>query len=80
MTGTQQIPILHVCDLDESESIESITDEKLSQFCSTDKSESGSVIADESSTEESEPESVHKRINRNKENMQLMKQNMRNLQ
>ena len=34
---------------------------------SIDESESESVIIDESSTEESEPESVHKSINKNKE-------------
>ena len=37
------------------------------QVYSTDKSESESVIFDESSTEESKSESVHKNINTNKE-------------
>ena len=54
MTGIQQIPISHICDLDESESKEFLTDKKLVQVCSTDESESESVIVDESSTEESE--------------------------
>ena len=62
MTGTQQIPILHIFDLDKSESKENIADKNLSQVCSTDEDKSESVIADESSTEESEAESVHKGI------------------
>ena len=37
------------------------------QFCYTDKDESESVVVDESSTEESESGSVHKRIKKNKE-------------
>ena len=69
MTGKQQIPILHVCDSKKSESKEIIVDENLSQIYSTEESRSESAIVDESSTEESEPESVHKSINTNKENM-----------
>ena len=49
----QQIPILHLCDLDESESKELPAEENLSQVYSTDEGESESVITDESSTEES---------------------------
>ena len=64
MTGMQQIPISHICSTDESKSKGFLTDEKLSQVCSTDEGESESVIVDESSTEESESESVHKNINR----------------
>ena len=67
MTGTQHIPILKVCDLEESESRDILVDENLSQVCSTDKGESESVIFDESYTEESESESVHKSVNKNEE-------------
>ena len=66
ITGTQQIPISHVCDLDEWKSKEIITDKNLSQFCFTNESKSESVIVDEISTNESESESVHKSINTNK--------------
>ena len=54
MTVMQQIPISHVCGLDESKSKGIIADKNLSQVCSTEKSESDSVIFDESSTEERE--------------------------
>ena len=37
MAGTQQIPILQICDSGKSESNVTITDENLSQVCSTDK-------------------------------------------
>ena len=40
---------------------------KLSQVYSKDESEPESIIVDESSTEDSESESVHKSINKNKE-------------
>ena len=63
MTGTQQIPILQVCDSDESKSKGIITDKNLSQVCSTDKSESEIVIINESSTDDSESEIVQKSIN-----------------
>ena len=36
MAGTQQIPILQICDSGKSESNVTITDENLSQVCSTD--------------------------------------------
>ena len=67
MTGTQNIPISHVCDLEERESKGIIADENLSQVFSIDKSESESFIVDESSMEEIKLESVHKSINTNKE-------------
>ena len=79
MTGTQNIPILRVCDLDEIISKDIIADENLSQICSMDESESESVISDESYMEEIKSESVHKIINKIRKNMQLMKQKMRNL-
>ena len=41
-------------------------DENLLQACSTDKGESEGIIIDVSSTEESESESVHKIINKEK--------------
>ena len=41
-------------------------DENLLQACSTDKGESEGIIIDVSSTEESESESVHKSINKEK--------------
>ena len=52
ITGTQHILISHVCDLDESESKMTLVVEKSSQFCSTEESESESVIVNESYTEE----------------------------
>ena len=79
MSGTQQIQILHICSSDESKSKGIIMDEKLSQLCSTDEREPERVVFNKSYTEEIKPESVHKIINTNKENMQLMKQRMKNL-
>ena len=67
MTVTQQILITQICDLYESESKGILVEENLLQVCSMDESESERVIVDESSTEESEPESLHKSINTNKE-------------
>ena len=34
MTGTKQIPILHVCSMDESKPEEFLSDENVSQVCS----------------------------------------------
>ena len=51
ISGTQYIPISHVCDLDKSKSKRIIADGNLSQVCSTDKSEQEIVIVDESSME-----------------------------
>ena len=70
LTVIKHIPILHVCDLEKSESKGILADENLLQVCSADKSKSKSVNADESSTKESESESVHKSINtkKNKKN------------
>ena len=42
-------------------------EKKLLQVCSTDGDESKSIIVDESSTEVSEPECVHKNINKEKD-------------
>ena len=56
MTGTQQIMILHVCDLYESESKYFFADKNLLQVFSTSNSESEIVI-------ESKSQSVHKSIN-----------------
>ena len=67
MTGTPQIPILHICSLDDSKSKGIIAGKKISQVCSTDKSRPEIVITNESSMEESESESFHKSINKNKE-------------
>ena len=64
--GTQHILILHVCDSDESWSKWIPVNAILLQVYSTDKSVSESVIVDESSTEESKSESIHKSINTNK--------------
>ena len=66
MTGTKQIPISHVFNLDKSKSKGIIADKNLLQVCSTDESESESVIFNESSTEESKSESVYKIINTNR--------------
>ena len=67
ITGTQQIQISHVCDLDKSKPKRIISNEKLLQGCYTDNIESEIVIANEGSTEESKSESVQKSINTNKE-------------
>ena len=67
ITGTQKIPISHVCDSNDSESKRIIVDENLLKVCSTDEKESESVIIDEGSMEKSESESVHNSINTNKE-------------
>ena len=79
VTGTQQIPISHVCDSDESKSKGITVDENLLRVCSTDESKSEIVIVDENSTEESESESICKSIKKTRENMQVMKHRMRNL-
>ena len=60
MTGMQHIPILYVCESYESKSKEIIRDKKILLLCFMDKNESESVTINESSTEESESESVHK--------------------
>ena len=67
MTGTQQIPISHVCDSDERKSKGIIVEKNLLQVCYTDNIKPESVIFDESSTEESKSETFHKSINTNKE-------------
>ena len=64
ITGSQQIPISHVCDSNDSKSKRVIVDKNVLQVCSTDESESESVIIDEGSTEKSKSESVHKIINK----------------
>ena len=66
MTDTQHIPISHVCDSDKRKSKGIIVDKNLLKVCSTDESKSEIVIVDESSTEESESEIVHKSIIKNK--------------
>ena len=45
MTATKQIPILHVCSMDEIELKEFLVNETLLQICSTDKYESKVIIA-----------------------------------
>ena len=54
ITGTKQIPILHVCSTDDSELEEFLVDKNLSQICYTEKYESIVFIIDERSTEEDE--------------------------
>ena len=71
MDVTQQIPILHVCDLGERISKTILAKKNWSQVCSTDKRESESIIVAESSREEIEPESPHKSINTNKEKYEI---------
>ena len=79
-TGTQHIPISHVCDSDKSESKEILADETLLKVCYTDESESENITANESSTEESESESVRKSINTNIEKYAIDEtEHMRNL-
>ena len=67
ITGTEQIPISHICDSDERASKRIIVDENLSQVCSTNEGDPESVIVDENSMEDSKSKSVHKIINTNKE-------------
>ena len=67
MTDTQQIFISHVFDSDKSKSKGIIADKNSSQVCYTDGSKSEIIIVDESYTEESESEIVHKSISINKE-------------
>ena len=67
MYGKKQIPILHVCYIDESESEEFLVDENSLQVCSTDTDESKMIIANESYTEESESECVHKNTKKEKD-------------
>ena len=70
--------ILHVCSTDDSESEDFLLEKTVSQFCSTDKDKSKGIIINESSTEESESECVHK--NTNHEKTHRMRQSMRILQ
>ena len=67
MTGTKQIPISHVFPTDDSESEDFLVEKTLSHICSAYKDESNIIIINESSTEESESECVHKNINREKD-------------
>ena len=62
MADMKQIPILHVCYVEESELKELLVNKNISQICSTDKDKSKGIIFDECSTEEEESESVHKNI------------------
>ena len=62
ITGTQQILIYQVWDLDKSESKGIIADKNLLQVFSMDERESESVINNEISTEKSESESIYKSI------------------
>ena len=62
----QNIPTSHACSLDERKYKGITADKNLPQVYYTDKSESESVIINESSTEDSKSESVHKSINTNK--------------
>ena len=71
MTDTQQIPISHICDSDESKSKGIITDKNLLQVCYTDESKSERVIVNKSSTEESKSEIFQKVSTQIKKNMQL---------
>ena len=71
MTDTQQIPISHVCDLHKSKSKDIIADENLSQVCYTERNKSEIIIVNESSTDESESEIIHKSTNTNKEKNEI---------
>ena len=54
MNATKQIPILHLCSMEESELKEFLVYKNLLQVCSTDEDEPKGIIVDESSTEEGE--------------------------
>ena len=62
-TGTQQIPIFHVFNLDDIKSKDILSNENLLQVYSTDEGKSESVIIGESFMKESESENLHKSIN-----------------
>ena len=64
---TQKIPNSRVCSMQDGKSKRTKADKSKLNVCSTDKSESKSVIVNESSTEESGSEIVHQSINTNKE-------------
>ena len=64
--------------MDESESEEFLVDENSLQVCSTDTDESKMTIADESYTEESKSECVHK--NTKKKKTQITRHSIRNPQ
>ena len=63
MTGTKQIIILHVCYTDKRKPEEFLMQKTLAQVYSVYKDKSKIIIVDESFTEESESEYVHKNIN-----------------
>ena len=67
MNVTQQIPILHVCDLDKHKSKGIIMYKNLLQVCSTDESESENISVKKISMEERKQKIDHKIINANKE-------------
>ena len=54
MTGTKQIPTLHVCSKDESQLKEFLIEKTLLQIYSTDKDKSKTIIVDDYSTKEDE--------------------------
>ena len=64
MTGVKKIPISHVYSMEDSKSNEYLVGETLLQVCFTEKDKSKIIIVDESSTEASESECVHKIANK----------------
>ena len=62
-TNTQNIPNLHVCSSEESELKRINADKTLSHVCSTDKSESRSIIVNACSTDKSKSKRVHISVN-----------------
>ena len=64
ITVAQQILISHIFSADNRESEEFIGYKTLLQVYSTDEEESENIIVDESSTEKSDSECVHKNVNK----------------
>ena len=67
MTATKQIPISHVFSTDKRKLEEFLFDKTLSQVYSTEQDKSKGIIVNECSTEEGEPEHVHRNINKQKD-------------
>ena len=62
MTSTKQIPISHGCTANKIKSEDLLVEKNLSQVCYMGKYGSKSIITDETSTDKSESEYVHKNV------------------
>ena len=69
MTATKQIPVSHICSMDESELKEFLVKETLLKIRSTDKDQSKGISVDRCSTDEDKLECAHKiSTNKNEKN------------